>query len=59
MRVFVTFPYSSPHDSMNCEYVAEVARVEELPKGKFGVALHLKLSVTYGDSKPAGSLTGA
>src|SRR5262249_12312968 len=24
MRVFVTFPYSSPHDPMNCEYVAEV-----------------------------------
>jgi hypothetical protein len=59
MRVFVTFPYSSPHDPMNCEYMAEVVRVEELPKGKFGVAVHLKLSVTYGDSKPAGSLTRA
>jgi hypothetical protein len=42
---------------MNCEYVAEVVRVGELPKGKFGVALHLKPSVTYGDNKPAGSLT--
>src|SRR5262249_35966862 len=31
MRVFVTFPFSSPHDPMNCEYVAEVVRVEELP----------------------------
>ena len=59
MRVFVTFPYNSPHDPMNCEYMAEVVRVEALPKGKFGVALHLKLSVTYGDSKPAGSLTRA
>ena len=59
MRVFVTFPYNSPHDPMNCEYVAEVVRVEQLPKDKFGVALHLKLSVTYGDSKPAGSLTRA
>ena len=47
MRVFVTFPYSSPHDPMNCEYVAEVVRVEELPKGKFGVAVHLKMSVNY------------
>lgn len=45
MRVFVTFPYSSPHDPMNCEYVAEVVRVEELPQGKFGVAVHLKMSV--------------
>jgi hypothetical protein len=59
MRVFVTFPYSSPHDPMNCEYMAEVVRVEELPKGKFGVAVHLKLSVTYGDSNPTGSLTRA
>jgi hypothetical protein len=57
MRVFVTFPYSSPHDPINCEYVAEVVRVEELTKGKFGVALHLKLSVTYGDSTRSGSLT--
>jgi len=39
--------------------VAEVVRVEELPKGKLGVAVHLKLSVTYGDSKPTGSLTRA
>ncbi len=28
MRVFVTFPYSSAHDPMNCEYVAQVLRVE-------------------------------
>jgi hypothetical protein len=59
MRVFVTFPYSSPHDPMNCEYVAEVVRVEELTKGKFGVALHLKLSVTYGDNTRGASLTRA
>jgi hypothetical protein len=36
--------------------VAEVVRVEELTKDKFGVALHLKLSVTYGDSTRSGSL---
>ena len=41
MRVFVTFPYTSSHDPMNCEYVAEVVRVENLPNGKFGVAVHL------------------
>jgi hypothetical protein len=39
MRLFVTFPYTSAHDPMNCEYVAEVVRVEELPKIKFGVAV--------------------
>jgi hypothetical protein len=45
MRVFVTFPYSSPHDPMNCEYVAEVVRTEELPNGKFGVAVHLLMTM--------------
>lgn len=45
MRVFVTFPYSSPHDPMNCEYVAQVLRVEKLENGKTGVAVHLKMSV--------------
>ena len=47
MRVFVTFPFSSPHDPMNSEYVAQVVRVEELPSGKYGVAVHLQMSVNY------------
>jgi hypothetical protein len=45
MRVFVTFPYSSPHDPMNCEYVGQVLRVEKLDAGKTGVAVHLQMSV--------------
>jgi hypothetical protein len=51
LRVFVTFPFSSPHDPMNCEYVAEVARVEELPNSKLGVAVHLKMSRNYSEAK--------
>jgi hypothetical protein len=51
MRIFVTFPFSSPHDPMNCEYVAEVVRVEELPKGKFGVAVNMKMTMNYRASK--------
>jgi hypothetical protein len=47
MRVFVTFPFTSVHDPMNCEYVAEVVRVEALPNGKFGVAVDLKMSMNY------------
>jgi len=47
MRVFVTFPYSSPHDPMNCEYVAQVVRVEKLENGKTGVAVHLKMSMNF------------
>lgn len=53
MRVFVTFPYSSPHDPMNCEYVGQVIRVEELPKGGFGVAVHLQMTVNYNSKTPS------
>jgi len=56
MRVFVTFPFTSPHDPMNCEYVAEVVRVENLANKRFGVALHLKMTMNYG-SKAPGSVT--
>jgi hypothetical protein len=59
MRVFVTFPYSSPHDPMNCEYVAQVVRVEKLPNGKFGIAVHLLMTVNYSASAPSGSRTRA
>ena len=51
MRVFVTFPFSSPHDPMNCEYVAEVVRVEELPNGKMGVAVQLKMTMNFSGQK--------
>ena len=54
MRVFVTFPFSSAHDPMNCEYVAEVVRVEDLANGKFGVVVHLKMSMNYSESRPGG-----
>lgn len=57
MRVFVTFPFTSPHDPMNCEYVAEVVRVENLANGRFGVALHLKMTVNYSASAPPSSIT--
>lgn len=56
MRVFVTFPFSSAHDPMNCEYVAEVVRVETLANGRFGVALHLKMTVNYSSGSPSGSI---
>ena len=55
MRVFVTFPYSSPHDPMNCEYVAQVVRVEKLENGKTGVAVHLKMSMNYSSGGAASS----
>lgn len=51
MRVFVTFPFASAHDPMNCEYVAEVLRVEPQPGGKTGVAVHLLMTMNYGGTK--------
>jgi hypothetical protein len=53
MRVFVTFPYSSPHDPMNCEYVAQVVRVEKLPNGKTGVAVYLQMTMNFSGLKKA------
>ena len=57
MRVFVTFPFSSAHDPMNCEYVAEVVRVETLPNGRFGVALHLVMTVNYTAGAPPSTIS--
>ena len=59
MRLFVTFPYSSPYDPMNCEYVAEVVRVENLANGRFGVAVFLKMTMNYSASATPGSITRA
>ena len=47
MRVFVTFPFTSPHDPMNMEYVGQVVRVEKQADGKTGVAVHLQMSVNF------------
>jgi len=55
MLLFVTFPFTSAHDPMNCEYVAEVLRVDKLPKGKFGVAVNLKMTTNYPSGTPSHS----
>lgn len=55
LRLFVAMPYS-PHTPGENEYIGEVVRVESLPDGKFGVAVHLIQSfglTTY--SNTAGS----
>jgi hypothetical protein len=59
MRVFVTFPFTSAHDPMNCEYVAEVVRVENLPNGRFGVALHLIMTMNFNSGAPPTKITRA
>ena len=54
MRVFVTFPYTSAHDPMNSEYLAEVVRIDILPNNKFGIAVDLKLTVNMSSNSRPG-----
>jgi hypothetical protein len=59
LRLFITFPYNSPHDPLNCEYVGHVLRVEPLPHGKFGIAVHLGLTLNYSSASPSKALIRA
>lgn len=45
MRLFITFPFTFATDPMNLEYLAEVVRVEKLPNKRFGIAVHLMMTV--------------
>ncbi|MGB7727422.1 MAG: hypothetical protein WBL50_05285 [Candidatus Acidiferrum sp.] len=45
MRLFLTFPFTFANDPMNCEYLAEVVRVETLPNDRYGIAVHLIMTV--------------
>jgi hypothetical protein len=42
---------------MNCEYVAQVLRVEKLPNGKFGVAVNLKMTMNMKSATTQDSIT--
>lgn len=55
MRVFVTFPYTSAHDPMNSEYLAEVVRIDTLPNKKFGIAVDLKMTVNMSSNSRSGA----
>ena len=44
MCLFVTHPFTSIDDPIKSEYFAEVVRVDELPNGKRGIAIHLRSS---------------
>lgn len=50
MRVFVTFPFTSKHDPMNCEYVGEVVRVEGPAGDKVGIAVKLLMTMNLNAS---------
>ncbi len=52
MRVFVTFPFTSAHDPMSCEYVARVVRVEGLGNKRFGIAVELLTTMNIKGGAP-------
>jgi hypothetical protein len=41
LRVLVTLPYHSPRDRSDCDYLAQVVRVELLENGQWGIAIQL------------------
>ncbi len=45
MRLLVTLPYHFPRDRRDCEYLAQVVRVDLIDKGQRGVAVQLLSSV--------------
>ena len=51
MRLFITFPYSSPTDPINCEYIGEVLRVEQLGNSHHGIAVHLLMTINVAPSR--------
>jgi hypothetical protein len=45
MRLFITLPFHLPSDPLDQEYIGQVARIENLPDGKRGIAVQLISSV--------------
>jgi hypothetical protein len=42
MRLFGTYPFTSPNDPTQSNYLTEVVRIDELSGGKRGIAIHLR-----------------
>ena len=45
-RLFVTFPYSAEPGALNRDYLAEIVRVDNLPGGRTGIAVHFVSSLS-------------
>jgi hypothetical protein len=48
MHLLLTFPFVAPGDSMNRDYLGQVARVEKLPNGRIGIGVELLIDLTHG-----------
>ncbi len=45
MRLFISLPYHFPRDPLDNEYIGQVARIENLPDGKRGIAVQLLTTI--------------
>lgn len=48
MRLFITFPYNTGHGAINQEYIGRVVRIDTLPGGRLGIAVHLVMTLNIG-----------
>jgi hypothetical protein len=48
MRVFITFPYSEAHGSINRESLGKVVRIDELDHGRRGIAVQILMPLFLG-----------
>ena len=48
LNLLVSFPFIGPGNPMNCDFMARVARVEELANGRFGTGVQLLINLTSG-----------
>ena len=46
MRLFVTFPYSKAPGSINRDFVAKVVRIDDLGKGRRGIAIQILMPLS-------------
>jgi len=45
MRLFISLPFHIPKDPLDQEYIGQVARIENLPDGRRGIAVQLLTTV--------------
>jgi hypothetical protein len=48
MRLFVTYPYSEALGSINREFVGKVVRIDELGRGRRGIAVQILMPLYLG-----------
>ncbi len=48
MRLFITYPYSEGHGSLNREYLGKVVRIDDLGHDRRGIAVEILMPIYLG-----------